>query len=109
MKSSAVITLLTLMASFPALAGFEEGSAAFDRGDYAKAMREWRPLAENGHALAQRNVALMYRQGYGVSRDFREAIRWYKMAAEQSCRLFSCGTVQRSRDQQQADHRTKAN
>ncbi len=34
----------------PAWAGFDEGEAAFKRGDYATALREWRPLAEQGNA-----------------------------------------------------------
>ncbi len=32
---------------------FEKGRDAYMRGDYATALREWRPLAERGHADAQ--------------------------------------------------------
>ena len=30
----------------PARAGFDEGVAAYDRRDYATAVREWRPLSD---------------------------------------------------------------
>ncbi len=36
----------TLGLTAPARAGFDEGVAAFNRGDYATALREWRPLAK---------------------------------------------------------------
>jgi TPR repeat protein len=39
---------------------FQVGLDAFDRGDYATALREWTPLAEQGHAGAQRNLGFMY-------------------------------------------------
>ncbi len=66
-----------------AWAGVEEGVEAYDRGDYAKAFREWRPLAEQGDAKAQFNLGGMYRQGRGVPQDDAEAMKWYRKAAEQ--------------------------
>ncbi len=53
--------LLALMA--PARADFQDGLAAFDRGDYAAALKVWRPLAERGNAAAQWRIAGMYRRG----------------------------------------------
>jgi hypothetical protein len=47
-----------------AVAGpFEDGGAAYARGDYATAMRLWRPLADQGDALApqRRGVCSMGR------------------------------------------------
>ncbi len=38
----------TLGLTAPAWAGFDEGEEAYKRGDYATALREWRPLAERG-------------------------------------------------------------
>ena len=46
----------------PAWAGFAEGVAAYHRGDYETALRELRPLAEQGDADAQYNLGIMYRQ-----------------------------------------------
>jgi uncharacterized protein len=75
-------TLLFLTAQ-TAAAGFAEGLAAAERGDYASARREWRPLAEQGHANAQYNLGLMYRNGEGVPKDDVEAVKWYRLAAKQ--------------------------
>ncbi len=61
--------------------------AAFDRGDYATALREWRPLAEQGDATAQYNLGAMYDKGQGVPQDDAEAVRWYRKAAEQGFAL----------------------
>ncbi len=61
----------------------EDGLAAYKRGDYATAMRLWRPLAEQGHATAQSNLGVMYAEGRGVPQDYAEAVKWYCLAAEQ--------------------------
>ena len=64
-------------------ADFQKGYAAYKRGDYATALREWTPLAEQGIARAQSNLGLMYRQGHGVPQDDKTAVKWYTLAAEQ--------------------------
>ncbi len=73
----------TLGLTAPAWAGFNEGVAAFKRGDYATALREWRPLAEQGNSEAQFKLGLMYSKGEGVPQDYAEEVRWYRMAAKQ--------------------------
>ena len=62
---------------------FEDADAAYLRQDYAIERREWRPLAEQGDAVAQFNLGLMYYNGQGVAQDYQEAVRWYRLAAEQ--------------------------
>ena len=62
---------------------FDKGLAAAQSGDYATALQEWRPLAEQGNALAQYNLGFMYDNGYGVPQDYVEAVKWYRLAAEQ--------------------------
>lgn len=62
---------------------FTKGLMAYLAGDYATALAEWRPLAEQGNANAQTNLGNMYLFGTGVSRDDSEAVRWYRLAAEQ--------------------------
>ena len=62
---------------------FETGFDALNRGDYATALREWRPLAEQGDAEAQNLLGIMYFNGEGVEQDNVEAVRWYRLAAEQ--------------------------
>ena len=63
--------------------GFDEGVAAYDRGDYATALKEYRPLAEQGHAAAQYNLGLMYANGKGVPQDYVQAHMWFNIAAAQ--------------------------
>ena len=62
---------------------FFKGMEAYNRGDFAAALREWRPLAEQGDAGAQGMLGLMYDYGRGVIEDDKEAVRWYRMSAEQ--------------------------
>ena len=67
-----------------AVAGpFEDGEAAYDKGDYATALRLWRPLADQGAANAQTNLGFMYRNGQGVPQDYAQAVAWYRKAADQ--------------------------
>ncbi len=66
-----------------AWADFQAGSAAFNRGDYATALREWKPLAEQGNVRAQARLGNLYRFGLGAPRDSVAATKWYRLAAEQ--------------------------
>ena len=59
------------------------GEEAYKRGDYAMALKEFRPLAQEGDADAQFNLGLMYSEGYGVSQDYKEAAQWFRLAAKQ--------------------------
>ncbi len=80
---AALCARFTLGLTAPAWAGFDEGVAAAKRGDYATALREWRPLAEQGNANAQLLLGTMYDEGLGVTQDYAEAMKWYRKAAEQ--------------------------
>ena len=83
MWRAALALLVALSLSGPAAAGpFEDGVAAYAIGDYATVLSLWRPLAEQGHAEAQYNLAGMYEYGEGVPQDYAEAVRWYRLAAE---------------------------
>ena len=62
---------------------YEKGVEAYDQRDYATALREFRPLAEQGHAAAQFELGAMYELGRGVPQDYAEAVKWYRKAAEQ--------------------------
>ena len=69
-----------------AVAGLEEGFAAYQQGDYATALREFRPLAVQGDAVAQFAqfvLGVMYDNGQGVAQDYQEAAKWYRLAAAQ--------------------------
>ncbi len=76
MKRFLLALVLACALSAPAWAGFDEGWAAYDRGDYQTAYHEFLPLAEQGDAAAQYNLGLMYDNGQGVARDHAEAVKW---------------------------------
>uniref|UniRef100_UPI003567E3EB tetratricopeptide repeat protein n=1 Tax=Sneathiella sp. TaxID=1964365 RepID=UPI003567E3EB len=59
------------------------GAEAAKKGDFATALREWKPLAEQGDADAQYNLGVMYYNGTGVPQDYKQAVKWYTAAAEQ--------------------------
>ena len=48
MKRAALGVALTITLTGPTQADFDAGMAAFEHGDYAAALQEWRPLAELG-------------------------------------------------------------
>jgi TPR repeat protein len=62
---------------------FQTGLNAYTRGDYATALREFRPLAEQGYPEAQSNLGLMYANGEGVTQNYQTATMWYTRAAAQ--------------------------
>jgi TPR repeat protein len=39
--------------------------------------------ADQGNANAQSNLGVCYKNGTGVTKDEREAVRWYRLAADQ--------------------------
>ena len=82
-KRLAVAGVLVLGVSGPVVAGFDEGVAAYDRGDYEAAYKEFLPLARTGNANAQFHLGNMYDFGWGVPQDYAAAARWYRKAAEQ--------------------------
>ena len=62
-------------------ADFNKGLAAYQSGDYATALREWRPLAEQGHDYAQNLLGRLYQEGFGVPQDNVYAPMWFNIAA----------------------------
>ena len=60
-----------------------DATRVYDAGDYEKAAKLYRPLANEGNAEAQYILGMMYRAGRGVPRDNQEAKKWYQQAAEQ--------------------------
>jgi len=71
-----------IVISMAAMAGpWEDGMAAYTRGDYVPAIRVFRALAEQGNAKAQTVLGLMYRKGEGVSRNSVRAFVWLSRAA----------------------------
>ena len=66
------------------MAAYNEGVAAYNEGDYQKAIQKFQPLAEQGHAIAQYNLGLMYDDGQGVPQDYVQAHKWFNLSATRS-------------------------
>src|SRR5215831_20986620 len=66
-----------------AAASFEDGLAAYRRGDYATAIQLLRHFADEGNADAQSRLGFLYANGRGVPRDDAAAVNWYRKAADQ--------------------------
>ena len=64
-------------------ADFQKGVTAYNKKDYATALREWKPLAKQGNFSAQYLLGVMYRKGQGVPQDYKTAVKWYSLAAKQ--------------------------
>ena len=78
----AVAALAALLA-LPAVAqDFDAGLKAYENKDYPTAIKEWRPLAEQGHARAQFILGLLYFDGKGVPQDYEEALKWFQQSAD---------------------------
>ena len=72
-----------LLSASSAQAGpWEDGMAAYNRGDYLPAIRLFRPLAENGNRKAQNVIGAMYSKGEGVQRNASRALMWFTLAAK---------------------------
>ena len=69
------------------MSSYQEGYDAYKRGDYDTALKEFRPLAEQGDAGAQFTLGGMYDKGHGVPQDCQVAVRWFRLAAEQGYAL----------------------
>jgi TPR repeat protein len=79
-----IAVVLALALGGAAAAGpLEDGLAAYESKDFAKAIAIWRPLAEGGDAAAQFRIGTMYAEGIGVNRDDAEAAKWFRRAADQ--------------------------
>ena len=81
--TSVALVALLLNSTAARSADFENGLDAFLKEDYATALNEFLPLAEQGHAEAQYYLGAMYYTGDGVPKGYETAVKWYKLAAEQ--------------------------
>ena len=76
-----VVFVVTVVFSMAQAQDYNDGLRAAKVGDYNTAVMKWKPLALQGDAMAQFNMALMYHRGLGVGIDEARAVAWYKMSA----------------------------
>ncbi len=59
------------------------GIEAYDKKDYAAALKLWEQAAVKGNLLAMDKISDMYRDEIGVKRDYEKSIEWDTKAAAQ--------------------------
>jgi len=85
MSPRLIFFLLTLCMLCPYLvqaADFASAQAAYHSGDYRRAYKGLRNLAQDQNAKAQYLLGLLYLQGLGVREDTELGIDWLKQATE---------------------------
>lgn len=80
---SLVLALMLGWSGAASAGDYQKGMDAAQAGDHATALREFRDLADEGHAGAQSLLGSMYNEGLGVTQDYAEAVKWFRLAAEQ--------------------------
>lgn len=79
-----LVALLWAMAASPLAAGpYEDGMAAFKKGDYANAIKLLEPLADQGDPLAETQLGVINYLGLGTPQDYAKAAMLYRKAADQ--------------------------
>src|SRR6185295_3967166 len=68
----------------------DKGLEACRLGDYQRALRLLRPVAEKGHALAQTSLGTMFRKGLGTTIDYEQAFNRYRELAEKGMAAAQC-------------------
>jgi TPR repeat protein len=61
----------------------ESALTAVKNKEYDKAFNQFQHLANKGEADAQHNLAMLYRLGKGVERDYKLSANWFRKAADQ--------------------------
>jgi len=79
--------IFLLTSSFSTLSqgnDIEQGIYELNRGEFHAAIEQFRPLVAEGYAPAQYQMALVYQNGYGVTKDGMKALTLFELAAEQN-------------------------
>jgi TPR repeat protein len=96
------LVLFSMLTASGAFAGpWEDGMVVYNRGDYAPAIRLFRPFAESGDKRAQKLLAEMYHKIHHKTDPARNAMRaymWYDIAASEGDAEAETGRDQVSRD-----------
>jgi TPR repeat protein len=80
----AILAIVSLAFSAAVAAGsYQDGRAAYDVGDFEKALAVWAPAAESGDADSQYGMGMLYSEGIVVPMDDNEALKWFGLAADQ--------------------------
>ena len=92
-----VLAIFSLAFSAAVTAGdYQDGRAAYDVGNFEKALAVWAPAAESGDADSQYGMGLLYSEGIVVPMDDLQALKWFGLAADQDhgVALYKLGVMQ---------------
>ena len=78
-----IACLALALGTVSAHAGFDQALAAFEARNYPVALKELRPLAEQGDARSQYAMGVMAENGFGMPKNPSQAAAWYLKAAKQ--------------------------
>jgi hypothetical protein len=80
-----VFTVLVIFSGFSAVFAddFQNGLDAYREKDFETAYKLVAPLAEQGNAKSQLYMGIMYERGEGIPQDYKEAVKWFRLSAEQ--------------------------
>jgi len=81
MKLKALILTLLISTGWVGIAFADAGYDAYKNKNYSEAMRIWKSEAEDGDAISQYNVGLIYASGHGTLKDDKKAIHWLEKSA----------------------------
>jgi uncharacterized protein len=81
-REAFVETASTVGLASPSRDAAAEAEVAFQKGNYAKALKLARPLADKGHPRAEAVLGFAYYRGRGAPHDDAEAAKWLLRAAE---------------------------
>ncbi|UCE89347.1 MAG: sel1 repeat family protein [Pseudomonadota bacterium] len=86
MRKTIAAAVFAAITSSAAWAGpYEDGLAAAAQGDHAQAASMFQKAAQQGLALAQYRLGVMFTDGSGVKQDYAAAAGWlYKAAAQEN-------------------------
>ena len=76
MKLKALMLTLLISTGWAGIAFADAGYDAYKNKNYSEAMRIWKSEAEDGDAISQYNVGLIYASGHGTLKDDKKAIHW---------------------------------
>lgn len=71
---------------------YASASSAYDdwkSGNYQSALKKFKPKAKDGDVFSQAMLGLMYKEGQGVKKDYKQAVKWSVMAAEKEIGIGS--------------------
>lgn len=77
---SIILYVSVFVCSACAYAGIDDGYKAYYAGDFAKAFKKWKRLADAGDSRAMLLIGVLYENGEGVPQNYKNAFLYFKKA-----------------------------